>query len=246
MNRPSKSQLGLTVIELLVAGAVLVIVLGAAAIYFGQQIQLQRNVQARNELQDRVRVAMQLITQDLALAGNTMLVTASGAVTTPASFLGCFQVGGGASCVEVGNLSTASSTLRLRYVSSLFPATDACRDVSYRLHNGTLQRSDVLCGASEAFIDLAPNTLGFKVVMVCSNGNRFAAFPVASCGGGLSYGRSAIVSVAGQSAGATGGTSPQLRMVTPSLGSETMIDCPTGRVCFGMTQETLIPNLKDQ
>jgi len=222
-------------------------VLGLASIYFGQQIELQRNVQARNEVQDRVRVAMQLVTQDLALAGNSLLVTATGAVNTPASFPGCFdQVGGGVSCVELGNVSTSHSTLRLRYVSSLFPAADACRDVGYRLANGTLQRSDVACGASENFVALAPNTLGFKVVMVCSNGNRFAAFPVAGCGGGVSYGRSALISVAGQSAGTTGGTSPQVSLVTPTAGSETTIDCPAGRICFGMTQEVLIPNLKDQ
>jgi len=243
----SKAQCGLTVIELLVAGAVLVIVLGLASIYFAQQAQLQRNVQARNEVQDRVRVAMQLLMQDIALAGNTLLVTPAGVVTTPAGFPGCFdQVGGGTSCVELGNASTSSSTLRLRYVSSLFPAAEACRDVSYRLNNGTLQRSDVSCGAGEVFVDLAPNMLGFKVVMVCSNGNRFAAFPVAGCGGGISYGRSAIVSVAAQSAGTTGSTSPQVRLVTPTIGSETTIDCPTGRICFGMTQEALIPNLKDQ
>lgn len=240
-------QAGLTVIELLVAGAVLVIVLGIAAIYFGQQIQLQRNVQARNEVQDRVRVAMQLITQDIALAGNTLLVTAGGAVTTPASFPGCFdQASGNPSCVELESLSASTSNLRVRYVSSLFPAADACRDVSYRVSNGVLQRSDVLCGDDPVYIDLASEMLGFKVIIICSNGNRFADFPVAGCGGGLSYGRSAIVSVAGQSARSTGSTSPPVRLATATAGSEIEVACPSGRICFGMTQEVLMPNLKDQ
>jgi prepilin-type N-terminal cleavage/methylation domain-containing protein len=242
-----KARRGMTVIELLVASAVLATVLGLAAVYLAQQSQLQRNVQARNEVQDRVRVAMQLLTQDIALAGNTLLVTPAGAVTTPTGFPGCFpQTGGGSSCVELGNVSASSSTLRLRYVSSLFPAAEACRDVSYQLSNGTLERSDVSCGAPDVFVPLAPNMLGFKVVMVCSNGSRFATFPEAGCGGGISYGRSALVSVAGQSTWATAGASPQVGLVTTTIGSETTIDCPTGRICFGITQEVLIPNLKDQ
>lgn len=242
-----KTRRGMTVIELLVASAVLATVLGLAAVYLAQQSQLQRNVQARNEVQDRVRVAMQLLTQDIALAGNTMLVTPGGVVTTPTGFPGCnFPQGGGTSCVELGNVSSSSSTLRLRYVSSLFPAVEACRDVSYRLSNGTLERSDVSCGLAEAFVPLAPNMLGFKVVMVCSNGSRFATFPVAGCGAPAAYGRSALVSVAGQSTRATAGASPQLSLVTTTVGSTTAIDCPTGRICFGITQEVLIPNLKGQ
>ena len=43
---------GMTLIELLIAGLILVVLLTIAGAFFARQTQLQRNVQTRNELQD--------------------------------------------------------------------------------------------------------------------------------------------------------------------------------------------------
>jgi prepilin-type N-terminal cleavage/methylation domain-containing protein len=55
-------QRGVTIVELLVAMTVLVIVLGIATFIFARHAQLQRNVQARSDVQDRVRMVAQLVT----------------------------------------------------------------------------------------------------------------------------------------------------------------------------------------
>lgn len=60
---------GFTLVEVLVAMAILVVVLALGVRYFASTGELARNTQARNELQDRVRMVMQLVTADLQMAG---------------------------------------------------------------------------------------------------------------------------------------------------------------------------------
>src|SRR5690606_32730907 len=166
-------QAGITVIELLIAASIMMIVLGIAGAFLAQHTQLQRSTQNRSELQDRVRVGMQLIAQDLALTGNSAIVANDGRrldVTWP----GCFD--GAAGCVE---LSDAGTTLKVRYLSSQFTSGSECRDVTYRLTGGVLQRSDVACAASESFIDLANNVIDFEVTVHCGNGDDLNEFPSA-------------------------------------------------------------------
>lgn len=222
----SKAQLGFTVVELLVASAIVVVVLAIAGIVFSRQVQLQRATQTRNELQDRVRVSVQLVTQDLALAGNSAVVDASGSKTNTVWPM-CFD--GGKGCVTVAG---AGGSMKVRYISSQFPVADACRDVAYRHTNGVLERSDVVCGSADSFAPLAPNIVAFEVRVQCSNGTESVSFPVASCPSGVSYGRSARIRVLGQSRGNASG--------------QAIAGCPSGRLCFEMNQEVLLPNMKDQ
>ena len=247
--RATAGRFGLTIVELLVAGVVLVVVLGAAGVFFALQVQLQRDVQARNEVQDRIRVALQLVTQDLALVGNTIRMTDAGAIETGTGFAGCFpQSTGGEACLELTNVSTTASTLRLRYVSSQFPVADSCRDVGYRRTGNVLQRSDVACGSGVSWIDLAPSVVGFKTIVVCSNNDRFASYPDVGCGGGTSYARTALVSVAAESLGnvRSAAAAGAMGLVTADPALVTALTCPAGRICFDGTQEVLMPNLKDQ
>lgn len=251
---------GLTIVELLVAGAVLVVVLGAAGVFFALQVQLQRDVQARNEVQDRVRVVLQLVTQDLALVGNTIRMSEAGSIESGTGFTGCFtqsvdpsdpQPDDPESCLELTDVTTAlptTSALRIRYVSSQFPLAESCRDVAYQLAGTVLQRSDVQCGETESWIDLAPRVLGFKTIVVCSNNDRFATYPDGGCGGGTSYARSALISVAAESLGSVRSALAEdvMSLVTTNPILPVDLDCPAGRVCFGGTQEVLMPNLKDQ
>ncbi len=230
-----RAQSGFTVVEMLIAGLVLVVVLAAASAFFAQQVTLQRSVQTRNELQDRVRVSMALVTQDLALAGNSVLIdTTTGGKDTTVAWPFCFD--GGRGCLEADVVASGSTTadpgsssLRLRYVTSQFPAAQACRDVSYRLADGVLQRSDVVCEADPTFVAIAPDMLQFQIGVVCSTGVVYTAFPTGACGGGTSYARSANVALNGQARTAQGGDT-----------------CETGRLCFRLDQQTLIPNMKDK
>ncbi len=193
---------------------------------------------------------MQLVTQDLALVGNSILMTPVGAIDPTVGFPGCFPFGTSPnefeSCLALTDVSPTVSTLALRYVSSQFPVADACRDVGYRIAGGALQRSDVACGTTPVWVDLAPDVVGFKTLVVCSDGVRYGAFPNVGCGGGVSYARSALVSVAASSTGTANATAQQLSLVGIDPASPTTVACPTARTCFDGTQEVLMPNLKDQ
>jgi len=221
------AQAGFTVVELLIAATIVVTVLAIVGAFLGQQTRLQRATQNRSELQDRVRVAMQLMTQDLALTGNSAVVANSGArldITWP----GCFD--GAAGCLQVAD---AGQSMKVRYLSSQFPSGSECRDVSYRLTgSGVLQRSDVGCGEDEQFVELATDIVAFEVTVHCSNGNDLNVFPSAQCPPLSGYGRSATVELIGQS------LNPGSGMTAPG--------CDPDHLCFAMTQETLMPNMKDQ
>lgn len=222
-----RSRSGFTVVELLVAASITVLVLAMAGFFLAQQNQLQRTTQNRTELQDRVRVAVQLMTQDLALTGNSAVMATDGGrlnIVWP----GCFD--GAAGCLEV---TSGGQAMRVRYLSSQFSSGSECRDVSYRLTGaGNLERSDVSCGDPENYIQLADRILDFEVTVHCSNGSDFDVFPTAGCPPATGYGRSVTVELVGQS-----------RMPGTGL---TAPGCPSDFMCFAMRQETLMPNMKDQ
>jgi type II secretory pathway pseudopilin PulG len=225
--RVNARQFGFTMVELLIASTIMIVVLAIAGVFLAQQSQLQKATQNRSELQDRVRVGMQLVTQDLALAGNSAVMGLNGAkldITWP----GCFD--GAAGCVRV---SDAGATLEVRYLSSQFASGSECRDITYRLlGTGVFERSDVGCGATATYVPLADNMVDFTTTVHCSNGTDLTAFPSGSCPPLSSYGRSVTVDLMGQSR-------------SPGSG-DTAAGCATGYVCYAMTQETLMPNMKDQ
>ncbi len=252
--------------------------LGLAGTFFAQQTRLQRDVQARNEVQDRVRVALQLVTQDIALVGNSVLMDASGAIDEEATLplAGCTRTvgpdaeeegaeeegaeeegaeGEGAegegvtinSCFGVFEGPSAPNvSIALRYLSSTFDSSEACRDVRYQLVGGVLQRSDVECEATTEWIDLATHILAFRAVVVCSDGGRLSTFPDAACRAPDGYGRTAIVSVVGRSPTNIGLDDVPRNVVTVNPAAPAEVPCTPGRVCFGATEETHMPNLKDR
>lgn len=247
---PQRSSGGFSLLELLVAMVITVVVLGLASVFFAQQTALQRAVQSRNDVQDRIRVTTQLVTQDLSLAGAAVRIAPDGTIDTDAGVADCAPKAA-VRCLDLGKVTDTASTLHVRYLSSQFPSAEACRDIEYRLEAGALQRRDVACGTAtgtEGFVDLAPDMLGFKVVVVCSTGLRVETFGEDSCPNG--YGRSAIVSVGGVSSIPHDGGSRDVTFVTATRADSSFafasVACPAGRVCYGMTQEVLMPNLKDQ
>ena len=215
-----------TLIEMLVAMAILGVVMGLVAQYLVRQNELTRQAQAKSEVQDKVRTVMQLITQDLQLAGASQYVSSSGATS---NLLSCPGTG----CLS-GNSSDVKDSLDLSYVTSLRTAGEACRRVSY-----------TFSGSGSPLptpVELASNILAVDIQYVCSNGNKLNNYPdTSNCDPKYAYPRSARVSVVGRSdASYPSTTSSTYKTLTGE------VTCPSGFVCYAMEQEVLLPNFKNQ
>ena len=226
---------GFTVIELVVAAAVFGILLTFAGTYFVSSAELSRLSQTRTEVQDKARTVMQLVTQDLQMVGASRYVSGS-TVTEIADWVACSSAN---PCLSGTNNSSLDS-FGGRYVTSLQPSpnADACRRFAYGFSSNTLQRSDVQCAAaSNSFQDFAGNVLALDVIYMCSDSST--AQTPSGCPAGM-YARSARVTVVVASDNARGGQDPN----SYALVSGGSVACPASRVCFSLTQEVLLPNLK--
>lgn len=226
---------GFTLVEVLVAMALLVILLGIAVRYFASTSGLARETQARSELQDRVRMVVQLVTGDLQMAGARYWNAGS---TNRAFTLPLGKV------LE-GSNGQAKDTLSLYYVTSLRDESQACRRVSYDFEGDTLQRSDVnatpstgndCTEPSPSFQPLAEGILALDIRYLCSDGT---AQDTPACGD-TAYPRSAIVEVVGYSL--TPVQNPGPATLTTHTGQR--VTCPSQRACYTLRQEVLMPNLK--
>ncbi len=224
---------GLTLVELLLALALLGVVLLVSLRYFIISGETARLTQARNELQDRIRVGMQLVTGDLQLAGARYWTQGTGALG--------FTLGQ----VLVGENRGVQDTLTVRYVTSLRAQDSACRRVDYRMEGETLERSDVNITPSAgtdclegtpSFGPLADAILALDIRYICSDGS-LRDDPNCPTG---TYPRSARVTLGGRTLTRVGpGVRPGFTTVS---GQE--VACPEGHLCFALTQEVLLPNLK--
>ena len=185
--RPIRTA-GFTLIEVMVAGAVLVIVLGIVAIFFGDQARLTRRTQARSDTQDRARLVMQLITQDLSLTGATNYILPTGGIDSTASITTCPKVTDSAtstsfaSCMEVVN-QVSQDGVSLVYVNSLRSQAQACRTVAYGFVGNTLYRHDAsfTCGdttqtlvdptsvTAPSFTSVADDIVAMDIALTCSS-----------------------------------------------------------------------------
>ncbi len=224
---------GFTLLELLVAMALLLSVLGVAFTYFQATLDSTRRTQAKSELQDRVRMVMQVVAGDLQMSGARYW-------TQGTTSLG-FTLVGALSGTDRG----AKDTLTVRYVTSLRDKSSACRRVDYGFDRDTLLRSDVnitppsgtdCLESTPSPQPLAEGILALDLQYLCSNG---VAQNTPDCGSSA-YPRSARVSVAGYSLDQVRGVPSQsLTTVTGQT-----LTCPAGRICYALTQEVLMPNLK--
>ena len=222
---------GFTLVELLIAMGILAGILTLVAVYFGDQRDLTHRTQSRSEVQDRVRMVMQMVTQDLQMVGSRGFLDNNGNLDTTVS----------SQCSGVNCLTTADAGVQdgfgVQYVTNLRTGSaQACRAVQYAFSGNTLQRSDVPCGTAASLIDLAPDILAMDIQYQCSNNTTANT---ASCPAG-SYPRSARVTVIGQSATSISNISAS--SYTTASGST--VNCPAGRICLALTQEILMPNLK--
>jgi prepilin-type N-terminal cleavage/methylation domain-containing protein len=231
-----KRQSGFTIIEMLVAGAVFAVVMGMVGMFFSSNTQLQRRTQARSELQDRVRTVMQLLTQDLQLVGAGQYISGS-SVQKVSGWNRCDVT----VCIDGTNDSTTNrDTVSGRYVTSLLAFADACRKFSYSFSGTTLRRSDVKCNAAgSSDQDLADNILALDIKYECSTGTGYDVASGCPRNSGQ-FLRSVKVTVVGQSDTVYG------QDTTPyPLANGGSVNCSSNYLCFGMTQEVLLPNLKD-
>ncbi|KPD32200.1 PilW family protein [Thermus scotoductus] len=227
---------GFTLIEVLVALAILVVILGLAIRYFTSTAELSRETQARSELQDRVRMVMQVVSGDLQMAGARYWNqgTENIGFVLPAN------------SVLTGKNNDAKDSLTVSYVTSLRDRSQACRLVSYDFQGDTLLRSDVnatpLSGRdcrtlAPSFQPLADGIAALDILYLCSDGQR--KNEPDDCGSDT-YPRSAIVEVVGYSLSPMKASGP-LTLTTVS-GED--VSCPVGRGCYALRQEVLLPNLK--
>jgi prepilin-type N-terminal cleavage/methylation domain-containing protein len=225
---------GFTLMEVLVAMVILVVVLAVGVRYFASTGEMARNTQARSELQDRVRMIMQVVTADLQMAGAHYWNSGSqnrayGLPLPPLS----------------GSNGGARDTLTLYYVTSLRAPASACRRVDYGFDRDTLRRSDVNAipsSGSECTTPdpspqpLAEGILALDIQYQCSDAT---VRNTPDCGANA-YPRSARVTVAGYSLSPV--TNPGPASLTTVTGQT--LTCPRGRACYALTQEVLMPNLK--
>ena len=223
---------GFTLVELLIAAAILVTVLAVALRYFVATAEAGRLTQAKSELQDRVRMVMQVVSGDLQMAGAKYWTD------------GTTSVGFTLVNVLQGEDGEAKDTLTVRYVTSLRAQEAACRRVDYDFQGDTLRRSDVNITpqsgteCQEGSSDLQPlaeGILALDIQYLCSDGS---STDTPDCGSDA-YPRSARVTVAGYSLTPVKGGGGSLTTVTGQT-----LTCPANRLCYGMTQEVLMPNLK--
>lgn len=244
---------GFTLIEVIVAGAILVIVLGIVAVFFGQQTQMSHRTQARNDTQDRARLVMQLVTQDLSLAGATDYIASAGNTVPSASLVTCptDPNTGISSCLTLTNSATQDA-LSVTYVNSLQPPSEACRTIDYQFSGDTLERkdtplncNDLTAQASSSFVPLANGILALDITLNCSSASTATStidsYPdQVNCPQATAYPRSATVTIVAESTVPLGGTPSQ----SIATASGQAVTCPGDRFCYGITQQVLLPNLK--
>lgn len=270
----ARHSAGFSLVEVIVAGMVLVVLLSLLAGFLAQQQDLSARTQARNEVQDKARVAMQIVVQDLQLSGAKYFVDGAGDIVDSVSLGTCSVVSSRATCFAADDDGLADDFGAV-YVTTTRDTTltsgraEACRRVFYALEGTNLLRADssTVCAAPEtvdpessdantAFDAVAQNLLAtnieaFNIVYRCSNGVWVDSFPNASCPPGTSYLRSAVVSIYAASdapyPGAVGDGFEVVVVDSTSGGAATTtqtVACPADRVCLGLTQEVLLPNLK--
>jgi len=264
---------GFTLVEMLVAALILVIILGIVAAFFVQQARLNRHTEAGTEAHDKARMVMQIATTDLHSAGTDVYSNPStGVIESPAVGLTLCPTdsGSGISTCLVGANGTDTAHVQDRaamdYLTTLQPLATACREVAYAFNtSNTLYRADKACDTTTGatllatssitsdFAVLAPGILAFDVHYLCSNGNPMDSIPdTTTCPKNSAYVRSALVTVIAQSDTRVDGIPaktyevPMGEAATAAGVTQANVTCGPNRACYGMTQEVLLPNLKDR
>lgn len=163
---------GFTMIELLVVLAVFTGVLTIATRFLASQSQDTRIIQERNEVQDRARLVLQMVSQDLILAGSSRYIRNNEVRFDEANWVPCAP---GTPCL-FGTDQGERDTFVTRYHTSLYPSGQECRSVGYAFNGTTLLRADVPCSqaptgaiAASSYRQFAPNITQLNITYVCGD-----------------------------------------------------------------------------
>jgi type II secretory pathway component PulJ len=242
---------GFTILELLLAGAMLGTLMTGLGMYFVSTTDLDRRSQAQADVQDKIRTGVQLLTQDLQTLGSSRYIKGS-EVLNHADWAGCDV---SPKCLEGTTGTTAAAgvkstpdSLQGRYITSLLPESEACRKFAYRVTNTSLERSEQPCTSiSTNFAELADGILGFDIVYLCSDNEQVntPACPTVTLGSTsvVRFVRSARFTLIGRSSQQIPNANTAEQYALPSGGQ---VSCPAKYSCFAMTQDVLMPNLKDR
>ena len=252
--RGIRSNSGMTIVELIIAGFILTVILGIVGTFLAEQGKLNHANLVASEVQDKTRLVAQLVTQDLQLGGAKTYVDENGEIIaiSASTIQSCPNDGSEDTCLvaENGNEKDGFSTV---YINTLRTPAESCREVGYRFDGNMLQRADRGCAGSTdlldpsadaaSYSDLAPNILALDIQYKCSDGTAMAAYPDQSaCPLNAGYLRSAVITVVAQSTNPLEGRSSE----TFTTVSGQTVTCPADFRCFSIQQEVLMPNFKNR
>lgn len=216
---------GLSILELMVVLAIFGAVLAIATRFFASQSQDTRIVQERNEVQDRARLVLQMVSQDLILAGSSRFIRGNEVRFDGANWVSCAP---GTPCLT-GTDNTNTDTFVTRYHTSLYQSGQECRSIGYSFNGTTLLRADVPC--SQAPTNNIPATSYREFATHITQLNiRYVCGDAAATEVGLPSGCIAVVN-------------PTERFVRAALVTVTAA-APQGTYTYTIAQRVPIRNLK--
>jgi type II secretory pathway component PulJ len=215
----------LTILELLVALAIFSSVLAIVTQFFASQTQAARIVQERNEVQDRARLVLQLVSQDLILAGSSRFVRDNRVLFDETNWVSCAP---GTPCLT-GTDDANRDAFVTRYHTSLFPRGQECRSVGYRFDGTTLLRADVPCSQAPTG-QIPPTSYREFAVNITQLNIRYVCGDAAATEVGLPSGCATV-------------RNPQERFVRAALVEVTAVS-PQGAFTYTIAQRVPIRNLK--
>ena len=206
----------MTVIELLIVMAIIGIVLSLLTAFFRTQVRVSASVQARNEVETKLRGVAEILMQDLQLAGSRAVYDGttvqylnpiqttepSDPASTEWAAWKATQCSGQHrdGCVVIG---AGGVNLTIYYATSLDRgAASACRRIDYLLDaTGVLFRRDVECDDTTtpmAGYSFASGITDINVTFICHDPDTTVT-AISSCYTATTYPREATVTIQGSS-----------------------------------------------
>lgn len=216
---------GLTILELMVVLGIFAGVLAIVTRFFASQSQDTRIVQERNEVQDRARLVLQMVSQDLILAGSSRFIRGNEVRFDGTHWVSCAP---GTPCLT-GTDQLERDTIVTRYHTSLYPSGQECRSIGYNFNGTTLLRADVPCSQAPinnipatSYREFATNITQLNIRYVCGD---------------------AAATEVGLPSGCTAVANPTERFVRAALVTVTA-RAPQGSYTYTIAQRVPIRNLK--